>query len=152
MTIAGDQLRLQLDVEVHSCTPAIVAGRDVLYVTYRVAGAERWTRTMLVPGATMTLERLQREAVEHARRHALRVRRVAGKTRNGRRPPKRRCAVCGGDCYSWVEPAVCRKCRDELAPDRHALVGEVKRRRQVRKPAPAARELTVPYNVFPEGF
>lgn len=79
-----------------------------------------------------------------------------------RRPPKRRCPVCGGDVYAWQEDTPCRKCAAELRPDRSALVDEIKSRRAARRDEAGEGERTsenvvatprpLRYGELPEGF
>lgn len=72
-----------------------------------------------------------------------------------RRPPKRRCPVCGGDVYAWQEDTPCRKCAAGLRPDRSALVDEIKSRRLERRgPVQTQDDTPAPleYGEMPEGF
>jgi hypothetical protein len=70
------------------------------------------------------------------------------------RPPLRRCLLCGGDFVGWAEGA-CRRCLAEVGPDREALSGELRARREAPQTPPSSPDASrrpVPYNEFPPGF
>jgi hypothetical protein len=72
-----------------------------------------------------------------------------------RRPPLRRCVVCGGSYVGWRELDACGKCkRESVNAERKAVADAVTEVRAGRGgSSPEAPEgASVPYNEFPEGF
>jgi hypothetical protein len=71
---------------------------------------------------------------------------------NAKRPPRRRCASCGGDYYAWQESGICLRCRRGHAGDG---VGELARANRLARGVAIAKERSGPRldsHGFPEGF
>lgn len=71
-----------------------------------------------------------------------------------RRPPKRRCPLCGTDHYAWQEDALCKGCRPELDTGAAEAVREARGERAVLREVEQVFGVkpTGAYNEFPEGF
>lgn len=50
-----------------------------------------------------------------------------------RRPPKRKCAACGGECYSYSEHVTCAACRRDRDGDLSLGLGSVLREQRLAR-------------------
>lgn len=80
---------------------------------------------------------------------------VTGRPRR-RRPPLRRCELCGGNYYGWHEHGVCRSCQPELSTGVADVVREQRAERLAGRDAGLEHELEpgapLKYGELPPGF